>query len=59
MYRHVRIREFGADEGTVGGTVPATLSLTLGTAASFGAVHAGRRADLHGLDDRDGDLERR
>ena len=28
--------------GTVGGTVPATLSLTLGAPASFGAVHAGR-----------------
>ena len=27
----------------VGGNVPATLSLTLGTPASFGAVHAGRR----------------
>ena len=27
----------------VGGTVPATLSLTLGAPASFGAVHAGRR----------------
>ena len=48
-----------ADEGTVGGTVPATLSLTLGTAGVVRRLHAGRRADLHGLDDRDGDLERR
>ncbi len=41
MYRHVRVREFGADEGTVGGTVPATLSLTMGTPASFGAFTPG------------------
>ena len=34
--------------GTVGGTVPATLSLTLGAPATFGAVHAGRRQGLHG-----------
>ena len=40
-YRHVRIREFGAAEGTVGGTVPPTLSLTLGTNASFGAFTPG------------------
>ena len=31
-------------DGNVGGTVPATLSLTMGTPASFGAVHAGPRA---------------
>ena len=36
--------------GGVGGTVPATLSLTLGVPASFGAVHAGRGAGLLGLD---------
>ncbi len=28
-------------DGTVGGSVPATLALTMGTPASFGAVHAG------------------
>ena len=33
----------------VGGTVPATLSLTLGAPATFGAVHAGRRAGVHGV----------
>ena len=38
---------------TVGGTVPATLSLTLGTAATFGAVHAGRGEGLHRDHDRD------
>ena len=36
---------------TAGGTVPATLSLTLGTAASFGAFTPGRREGLHGDDD--------
>ncbi len=36
--------------GGVGGTVPATLSLTLGTPASFGAFAAGRRARLQRLD---------
>ncbi len=30
--------------GTVGGTVPATLSLTLGAPATFGALRAGRGA---------------
>ncbi len=45
--------------GTVGGTVPATLSLSLGAPATFGAVRAGRRARVHGVDDRDGDLHGR
>ena len=36
----------------VGGTVPATLSLTLGTPASFGAFVAGRRPGVHGDDHR-------
>ena len=45
--------DYGVDvPGTAGGTVPATLSLTLGTPAAFGAVHAGRGEGLHGLDDR-------
>ena len=38
--------------GTVGGNVPATLSLTLGTAGVVRRVHAGRRAGLHGVDRR-------
>ena len=37
----------------VGGTVPATLSLTLGAPATFGAVDARRREGVHGLDDRE------
>ena len=43
---------------TVGGTVPATLSLTLGPPATFARVHAGRRADLHGVDHRERHLHR-
>ena len=35
---------------------PATLALTLGAPASFGAVHPGRRQGLHGLHDGDRDL---
>ena len=34
--------------GTVGGTVPATLSLTMGTAPVVRRLHAGRRQGLHG-----------
>ena len=37
--------------GTVGGTVPATLSLTLGARAVVRRIHAGGREDLHGVDD--------
>ena len=44
--------------GTVGGTVPATLSLTVG-APPFGAFTPGVDARLHGLDDRQRDLDRR
>ena len=39
-----------------GGSVPATLALTLGTPAPFGAVHAGRGQGLHRDDDRERDL---
>ena len=39
------------EDGTVGGTVPATLALTLGAPATFGAVHAGRGARVHGVHD--------
>ena len=41
---------------TVGGTVPATLSLTLGRAGHVRRVHAGRREGVHGDDDRQRDL---
>ena len=37
---------------------PATLSLTLGAPASFGAVHAGRGEGLHGHHHRQRDLDR-
>ena len=51
--------DYGIDvPGTAGGTVPATLSLTLGTPADFGAVHAGRGEGLHGVDDGERDLHR-
>ena len=43
----------------VGGNVPATLSLTLGAPAQLRRVHAGRRADVRGRDDRQRDLDRR
>ena len=43
--------------GDVGGSVPATLALTMGPAATFGAVHAGRGEGLHGGDDRVGHLD--
>ena len=46
----------GAD-GTVGGTVPPTLSLTLGTPAGFGAFTAGHRLRLQRVDDRQRDLD--
>ena len=36
--------------GTVGGTVPATLSLTLGSPASFAPFIPGVGAELHGVD---------
>ena len=38
-------------EGGVGGSVPATLSLTLGAPASFGAFTPGRGEGLHGVHD--------
>ena len=44
--------------GTVGGTVPATLSLSLGTPATLRAVHAGRHGDVPGEHDRERDLHR-
>ena len=42
-YGQAAVYSSTAQGGTVGGTVPATLSLTLGAPASFGRVHAGRR----------------
>ena len=52
---------FGPDSfviaGDVGGTVPATLSLVARRRAGVRRVHAGRGEDVHGVDDRDGDLD--
>ena len=45
--------------GGVGGTVPPTLSLQLGDAASLRRVHAGRRARLHGEHDGERHQHRR
>ena len=42
----------------VGGTVPATISLTLGANASFGAFAPGVDRDYTAVDDRERDLER-
>ena len=42
-----------------GGTVPATLSLSLGAPASFGAFTPGVDARVHGVDDGERDLHRR
>ena len=44
--------------GTVSGTVPATLSLSLGTPASFGPFTPGVSGDLPGEHDRERDLDR-
>ena len=44
--------------GNVGGTVPATLALTLGTPRDVRAVHAGRGEGVHGVHDRHRHLDR-
>ena len=44
--------------GGVGGTVPATLSLQLGAPGDLRRVHARRRADLRGVHDGHGHLDR-
>ena len=44
------------EEGTVGGTVPATLSLTLGPAATFSPFIPGVAQRLHGEHDGERDL---
>ena len=49
----------GYVEAPVSATVPATLSLTLGPAATLRRVHAGGHERLHGDDDRQRDLHRR
>ena len=43
MYRNVRIKDLNqtSTDGSAGGTVPATLALTLGPAATFGAFTPG------------------
>ena len=45
--------------GGAGGSVPATLSLTLGAPATFGAFTPGVAQGLHGLDDGQRRLHRR
>ena len=45
--------------GTVGGTVPATLALTLGTPATFGAFTPGVARDYTAIEHGDRDLDRR
>ena len=44
--------------GTVGGAVPATLALSLGAPATFGAFTPGVTQELHGAVDGEGDLDR-
>ena len=46
-------------QGTVGGSVPATLTLTLGPPPMFGAFTPQRDAQLRGVHDRDRHLHRR
>ena len=46
-----------SQSGGVGGTVPPTLSLTLGHSGRVRRVHAGRRAGLLRDHDRDRDLD--
>ena len=46
-------------DGTVGGSVPATLALTMGAPASFGAFTPGLRQGLLRHDDGERDLDRR
>ena len=46
-------------DGTVGGTVPATLGLSLGTRGLLRAVHPGRAEGLHGRHDRQRHLDGR
>ena len=46
-------------DAPVGGTVPATLSLTLGAPAHVRRVHAGRGQGVRRRHDRDGHLHRR
>ena len=47
------------ESGTPSGTVPATLSLSLGPPAAFRAVHAWRRPDVQRGDHGERDLDRR
>ena len=49
----------GRRAGTVGGTVPATLSLTLGTPATFGAFTPGVDQTYNAVDHGERDLDRR
>ena len=49
----------GTADGSAGGTVPATLSLTLGHAGELRHVHAGHRQDVRRHGDRERDLDGR
>ena len=55
----VTVQSRPARRAASGGTVPATLSLSLGTPAAFGAFIPGVGAELHGVDDGQRHLDRR
>ena len=57
--RAVRGEQHRDERSTPSATVAATLSLGMGTPATFGAFFAGRRARVHGEHDRQRDLDRR
>ena len=49
----LKVRQVSSGDGGVVGNVPATLALTLGPPASFGAFTPGVARDYTALDDRD------
>ena len=60
MYRHVRVtRVRRPTEGTVGGTVPGDALADARRAGDLRRLHARASRGVHGVDDRDGDLDRR
>ncbi len=58
-YRQAAVYSSTSANGSVGGTVPATLALTVGAPASFGGVHAGRGPHVRRDHDRERDLDGR
>ena len=56
-YRQAAAYSSTSADGTVGGTVPATLALTLGAPGELRRVHAGRRRHLRREHDRERDLD--